>query len=399
MTILKLPIFIHFCICVQGIRIIDYVSERIPLGDWIGMKLNQSVERSALECSIGCNNLFDLEMSCNAIIFDASNNVCTRAWFITGPTDDTGLRVAWASSVYTPLEAWFAIDRNVRGSATDENIFHSAENGEKFPWLAVDLITAHKVTEVTMLGRKDYEHRTVDIEIRVGHEKPFDKDTNGDTLYTTNTVCGMFDGPGLSGATSTVKCSAESIGRYVTLQRIKEHQNSPLNWVEVLIESMPVETKKIEILLRTTPVAGQCPSSHPFAFFGGEKCCSTNLENHPSGATTGWEGTGSRGFLNFDSTKCFDQSVNCLRPPCMNYEFQRYGCYMEDADLTTEGNLGFWRSDSPEECEEQAHAKGADGFFWCKPEQCPQTCYPKLGNLKIIPNFAPKTWVAILPCP
>ena len=204
MTILKLPIIIHFCICVQGIRIIDYVSERIPLGDWIGMKLNQSVERSALECSIGCNNLFDLDMSCNAIIFDASNNVCTRAWFITGPTDDTGLRVAWASSVYSPLEAWFAIDRNVRGSATDENIFHSAENGEKFPWLAVDLITAHKVTEVTMLGRKDYEHRTVDIEIRVGHEKPFDKDTNGDTLYTTNTVCGMFEGPGLSGKTSTV---------------------------------------------------------------------------------------------------------------------------------------------------------------------------------------------------
>ena len=170
MEILKLLINVHVCICVQGLRNIDYLSERIPLVDWIGTKLNQSVERSALECAIVCNNLFDLDMSCNAIIFDASNNVCTRAWFITGPTEDTGLRVAWASSVHTSMSAWFAIDRNTRGSATDENIFHLAENGEKFPWLAVDLITAHKVTEVTLLGRKDYEHRTVDIEIRVGHE-------------------------------------------------------------------------------------------------------------------------------------------------------------------------------------------------------------------------------------
>ena len=72
---------------------------------------------------------------------------------------------------------------------------------------------------------------------------------------------------------------------------------------------------------------------------------------------------------------------------------------MEDADLTSEGNLEYRRADSPEECEKQALAKGADGFVCCKPEQCPQTCFPKIGNLKITPNFAPKTWVAILPCP
>ena len=46
---------------------------------------------------------------------------------------------------------------------------------------------------------------------------------------------------------------------------------------------------------------------------------------------------------------------------------------MEDADLTKEGNLGYWRAGSPEECEEQVLAKGADGFVWCKREQCPQT--------------------------
>jgi hypothetical protein len=115
--------------------------------------------------------------------------------------------------------------------------------------LDLDLITAHRVTEVTMLGQKDYEHRTVDISIRDGHEKPFDKDTNGDTFYTTNTVCGMFKRPGLSGATSTVKCSAESIRRYVISQQIKDLHNSALNWVEVLIESMRVESEKVEILL------------------------------------------------------------------------------------------------------------------------------------------------------
>ena len=129
MEILKLLINVHVCICVQGLRTIDYLSERIPLGDWIGTTLNQSVERSALECAIVCNNMFDLDMSCNAIIFDTSNNVCTRAWFITGPPEYEDLRVAWASSVHTTMSVWFAIDRHIRGSATDQNIFHLAENG------------------------------------------------------------------------------------------------------------------------------------------------------------------------------------------------------------------------------------------------------------------------------
>ena len=75
---------------------------------------------------------------------------------------------------------------------------------------------------------------------------------------------------------------------------------------------------------------------------------------------------------------------------------------MEDADLNkaAEYNFGSSKAESPEECEKQALAKGADGFLWCKPEQsCPQTCYAKVGNLKFEPYAALKTWAGLLPCP
>merc|ERR1712098_623682 len=97
-----------------------------------------------------------------------------------GPKGDSGLRVAWASSI---------------------------QDGNRYPWLAIDLIRPHSVKKVEIVNRKGYEKRTKDIEARVGDKKPFERHTNGDTLYTFNTVCGVFAGPANTGDNSEIECS------------------------------------------------------------------------------------------------------------------------------------------------------------------------------------------------
>ena len=219
-------------------------------------------------------------------------------------------------------------------------------------------------------------------------------------MYTTNAICGVFEGPGVSGITSTVSCSTTLIGRYVTLQRIGIPDIIALNFVEILIESTP-ETEKIEIFLQSTAATdGQCPSSYPYAYASGDKCCSRNVDEDRQ---PGWEGKGSMGFLHFDSTGCAgNNSVMCANPPCMNYLYQRYGCYMEDVDLTTKDVLGYGPTDNPEKCEELAlNTPGANGFVWTKKEFIGNSgiCYPKSGDVKPIPDFTILAWAAILPCP
>ena len=68
---------------------------------------------------------------------------------------------AWASSVHVTMAAWSAIDRKITGTA--KNIFHSVQNGDKYPWLAIDVMAAQKVTNVEIVNRKGYASQTVDM--------------------------------------------------------------------------------------------------------------------------------------------------------------------------------------------------------------------------------------------
>ena len=57
--------------------------------------------------------------SCNAVYFLKSSGLCTKALVKLGPVEDTGLRIAWASSVYKDqyaaaghaAHAWYAVNR------------------------------------------------------------------------------------------------------------------------------------------------------------------------------------------------------------------------------------------------------------------------------------------------
>jgi len=112
---------------------ISYLPRKIPLGEWLALDHTQTSETCDIECAKKCNQDFIYNKirytsktssyrstnPCNAVIFDESNNICTRTWYTpAGPPagKHTGLRVAWASSVLGHSFPWFAIDRNVRGS-------------------------------------------------------------------------------------------------------------------------------------------------------------------------------------------------------------------------------------------------------------------------------------------
>ena len=174
----------------------------------------------------------------------------------------------------------------------------------------------------------------------------------------------------------------------------------PLEFTEVVLEAEPVlqmETTKVFLRSSNDDVAeGQCPESHPYAFAKGTKCCKGNMENHPKSGKTGWELLGSRGLLHFDSEACFYPFVSCDQELCLNFEYRKYPCYMEDVDITTETNLGYIPTATPEDCERMALNVSAAAFVWTKLDQI---CYPKNGHVHIVPGkMNAKTWAGILHC-
>ena len=191
----------------------------------------------------------------------------------------------------------------------------------------------------------------------------------GEVLYKLNSLCATFSGPGVTNFT-TLDCSEPKKGRYLTLQRVKENLIHPdLAVFELLIETRPAPPEEtIEILLRAAndgeAPAGQCPEHLPFAFAGGSECCETSLSNHPSEGLTGWETKGRQGHLHYDSSTCYGTNGSCLIPPCINYNFQKYSCFMEDVDLVGDDISADVPKETLEECAKFARTfPEAEGFI------------------------------------
>ena len=117
-----------------------------------------------------------------------------------------------------------------------------------------------------------------------------------------------------------------------------------LNLVELLIDSVPFTTPSLNVLKLKTPTTttsttSQCPVTHPFSHSGGNFFCSTYLETtlFEEEGSGDWGKKGNRGMLGYDSTNCSSSSIPCLKPPCLNYLLQRYGCFIKDADMIGAG--------------------------------------------------------------
>ena len=105
------------------------------------------------------------------------------------------------------------------------------------------------------------------------------------------------------------------IGRYVTLQKVIEDDphGKAINFKEVVVDSNPVNftlEEAIEMAVDSSfnfPVI-QCPSSYPWAYIGGERCCST---------------AGCIEHIHFDKQICDGSNIQCSNQPCYNYNYQR----------------------------------------------------------------------------
>ena len=369
----------------------------VPKAEWLVSVNRNIVVRSPVECAIRCNKMYEANMSCNSITFDNSDNICTLGWYQKSPSREPGLRVAWASSVRGDNFPWYAIDKKI-GDA----FFSTVDWADDYPWLAIDLVRPEKVNkvEIKSRSRKKYKRRTHDIEVRAGLEKPFARDTNGDTLYTINTVCGFNAGPANDEADFIIECSTPIDGRYVTVQRIKTSEQPALNIVEVLLETEPLDATVVEtvkVLERPSHNVerpshnGQCRKEYPFAYEGGSRCCNTGFDD-PNDLDGVWR----NGFLNFDSKGCNGNSQPCPLG-CMNYQYQTYLCYALDGVGTKNTkNLGPKITTSAwKECEDYAKEKKADGFIW----NGNGACWPKKGNVTLEFDKPAVKRMGLIPCP
>ena len=299
------------------------------------------------------------------------------------------MKVAWASSVRGDNFPWYAIDKKI-GDA----FFSTVDNAGDYPWLAVDLVRPEKVKRVEIKSRKAYEKRTRDIEVRVGHEKPFDRDTKTDTLYTINTVCGFNAGPATSTTNFVIECSTGIEGRYITVQRIKTSTEPALNIVEVILETEPVDVNIVETVkvFERPSRNGQCGKEYPFAYEGGSRCCENDFDD-----PTGLDGIWRNGFLNFDSEGCKGESQPCPLG-CMNYQYQVYSCYAhgEFGTKYADNFVPKIKTSTWKECEDYAKEKKADGFnyVWNK-----KICLPKKGNVTLTFGKRDLKTIGLIPCP
>ena len=241
----------------------------------------------------------------------------------------SGLKIAWASSVHNDMiyPPWNSIDGEF-----SETIFHTGS--DVYPWYAIDIIVEREVTGIKIFERPGGAYRTANIEVRVGNTKPFSEGTNRDVLYTINSVCGLFEGPGVDNDVSSIPCNQPLVGRFVTLQRIKEidERNSPLNWREIVIEMEPlssgIKDAEMKVLVDSTSAAAtgppdfgylECPKEAPYAMKRGAQCCSSGLNGLAP--------------INFDSMNCDERMISCETPPCINQGVRPYNCYNENKIL------------------------------------------------------------------
>ena len=335
-----LPPFLSACFALKDVNF-DFVD--FPLQKWVAADKLNFTANSTAECGLRCTAKSNPDQFfCSGFVFLGSEKACTLAELVYFPEK---LRVAWASSEYTSNTfAWRAIDNEYKtGSWILQNIFHSHK--EKHPWYAVDMIYEHEVHGIEIVERKDdAAWRTKDIEVRVGHLRPFEAGEKGDVKYTINDICGVFKGPGSTGGISTINCCEPIRGRYVTLQRVSDILEY-LNWSEIRIQSSILKESvegDVKIMKRregfalspkcpSTDNFSQCPKSHPFAYHQGDHCCKLNIE-HDTRMT-------SYPILHFDSRSCKDdhgveKHVACSKPPCINNGCRLYKCYLQNKELT-----------------------------------------------------------------
>ena len=180
-------IILPFCSAINHVQFdyVDYSIEKWTASDKMSFTAN-----SMAECVVRCIAKSNREkFFCSGVLYNESDGICNLAELVYFPNK---LRVAWSSSTRSETHsAWKAIDNE---SDDKGKYFASTTKKDIYPWYAIDLIYEHEVHRIEIVERDIdiYASKTNDIEVRVGNERPFEANTNGDKKYTFNNVCGVL---------------------------------------------------------------------------------------------------------------------------------------------------------------------------------------------------------------
>ena len=111
---------------------------------------------------------------------------------------------------------WISIN-NAIDDKIDGNFYHSEL--EDFPWYQYQLPEKRNISGLYLVNREDCcGERLHSVEIRAGFE-PATETNKGVPLSDINTLCGVFEGPGVTGEQYKVMCENGPIeALYITIQ-------------------------------------------------------------------------------------------------------------------------------------------------------------------------------------
>ena len=127
---------------------------------------------------------------------------------------------------------------------------------------------------------------------------------------------------------------------------------------DVAQQPNPVKVKfRLSVQVNGEQATIPCPSTHPYSFLDGKKCCTRNLESDFMN-----KATGSRGLLLHNSTTCGFESVYCsagwICTPSFSYKNRFQIPFVSVAEATAYNVPILSLDDCQSRCEEESACKG-----------------------------------------
>ena len=100
------------------------------------------------------------------------------------------------------------------------------------PWIQLELTDTQAIKQIEMTNKLNFIAKGLSmVEIRVGNNQVTKENANA---IKSNTICGMYQGPGKDGEVVIVMCPTPLKGKYVTIQ-VTDPQIQEMSLAEVEI--------------------------------------------------------------------------------------------------------------------------------------------------------------------
>merc|ERR1712106_1039010 len=175
---------------------------------------------------------------------------CTAMWNLTNPNGDDGPcyfkrqsnlkqnSVHRPSTMYAALEN-FGPQLAIDGFVSDYGWHYFATQGQDNPWIEFKLATTKIISSITITLTTHGGSVFKNVEIRAGMEMVGEADV--DSIVNINTVCDIFEGPGVKNTAYTIECTEPIEAKYLTIQIKNVDTYLQINELQINDES-PLES-------------------------------------------------------------------------------------------------------------------------------------------------------------